>query len=69
MKTFISRCTLLEGKYIDPNIVEIVNVDDPLEVYPAGHNQFKVNQKLTEDDFYLEPMTYYGENYIVAFRK
>ena len=69
MKVFRARCTLLEGKYINPDVVEIVNEEDPSEVYMAGFHQFKVNQTLTEEEFYLEPWTYYGEEYMIAFRK
>lgn len=69
MKTFKARCTPLQGGYIDPDIVEIYNVEDPDEVYQAGHNQFRVNQTLTEEDFYVEDYYHDGEIYLVAFRR
>jgi len=69
MKQFRSRCKPLPGGYIDPDVLEIYNVDDPEEVYPAGHNQFRINQRLTEEDFYLESWEKDGEIFLFAFRK
>lgn len=59
----------MEGGYIDPSLVEIYNVDDLTEVYPAAHNQFRINQRLTTDEFYLEPYQYGDEVWMVAYRK
>ena len=68
-KTFRARCTILEGGYINPDLVEIYNVEDPSEWYPAGRNQFKINQILTPNDFYLEPYKYGDETWWIAYRR
>lgn len=68
-KQFRARCTVMEGGYINPDVVEIYNVDDPTEVYPAGKNQFRVGQFLSEEDFSLYWFPYGDEVWQVAFRK
>lgn len=69
MKTFKAKCTVLADGLINPNIMEIYNVEDPTEWYPAGKNQFRINQILTENEFYLEPFAYGDERWWVAFRR
>lgn len=68
-KKYRARCTVMEGGYINPDVVEIYNLEDPTEWYPAGKNQFRVGQVLTEDEFYLNPFHYGDEIWQVAFRK
>ena len=68
-RTFRARCTAMEGGFVNPDVVEIYNVDNPTEIYPAGRNQFKINQSLSDEDFYLEPFAYGDERWWVAFRK
>lgn len=69
MKTYKARCTVLSSGHINPDIVEIYNVDNPTEWYPAGRNQFKINQVLSENDFYLEPFKQGDQEWWVAFRR
>lgn len=69
LKKFRSRCTVLETGYVDPDIVEIYNIEDPTEVYPAGRNQFRINHVITEDEFYLSPFHHGDEIVMLAFRK
>ena len=66
---FRARCTLMEGWCIDPNLVEIYNVDDPTEIYFTGHNQFRIGQRLTTEEFYLQPEQYGDETWMVAYRR
>ena len=68
-KTFRVRCTLLEGRYVDPDIMEVYNVDDPSECYPTGRRQFRIGDFLSEDDFYLENEGSITEQYLVAYNK
>lgn len=68
-KTFRARCTVLQSGYINPDLVEIYNVEDPTEWYPTGRNQFRINQTLTPDDFYLVPYQYGDETWMIAYRK
>ena len=68
-KIFRARCTLMQDGYVNPDVVEIYNVEDPIECYPAGKNQFRINQTLTPNDFYLEPFKYGDETWWVAFRR
>jgi len=68
-KTFRARCTALESGYINPDLVEIYNVEDPTEWYPTGRNQFRINQTLTPEDFYLVPYRYGDETWMIAYRK
>lgn len=65
-KKFRVRCTLLEGKYIDPDIMEVYNLDDPSEFYPAGKGEFRSGQYLNEGEFYLEADS---NNNLLAYRK
>lgn len=68
-KKFRARCIKSESGYIDPDVVEIYNLDDPLECYPAGKNQFRVGQVLGEEEFYLHSFPYGDEILQIAFRK
>lgn len=69
MKKFKARCTVMESGHINPDLVEIYNLDNPTEWYPTGRNQFRINQVLTEEEFYLEPYKYGDEVWMIAFRK
>ena len=61
---------LLENKYINPDIMEVYNLEDPSECYPAGKGEFRSGQYLEEGDFYLQEMSSdSGGNYLMAFRK
>lgn len=68
-KQFRARCTVMQDGYVNPDVVEIYNIDDPNEVYPAGRNQFRINHVVTEDEFYLAPFQYGDEVWMVAYRK
>jgi hypothetical protein len=68
-KVFRARCTVLEGGYVNPDLVEIYNVEDPTECYFTGRNQFRINQVLTPDDFYLVAQPYGDEEWLIAYRK
>lgn len=68
MALFEARCTLINGKYINPDQVEIFNVDNPSECYPAARNQFRVGQVLTEEEFRLEEFQDQWGEYQLAFR-
>ena len=67
-KTFRARCTVSESGHIDPDIVEIYNVEDSSECYPAGRRQFRIGDFLSEDDFYLENQGSIDKQYLVAYR-
>lgn len=38
---------------IDPDITEIVNIDNPEEVFPTGRNEFRVGEVLEGDDIFF----------------
>ena len=66
---FRARCTVMDGGFVSPDLVEIYNVDDLTEIYPAGRNQFRINQRLTTEEFYLQPEQYGDETWWIAYRK
>ena len=68
-KKYRARCTVMEGGYINPDVVEIYNLEDPTEWYPAGKNQFRVGQFLSVEEFSLYEFPYGDEIIMVAFRK
>lgn len=59
----------MDGGFVSPDLVEIYNVDDLTEIYPAGRNQFRINQRLTTEEFYLQPEQYGDETWWIAYRK
>ena len=68
MKQFRVRCTAMEGGYVDPDLIEIYNEEDPTEWYPAVTKQFRINEVITESDFFLTPFNYGDEVWMIANR-
>ena len=68
-KTFRVRYTLIEGRFIDPDVMEVYNIDDSTECYPTGPREFRGGQFLGEDDFILHAIDPSNENNLMAFRK
>lgn len=64
MKMF--RCTPIKDEkgYIDVDVTEIYNLENPLERYPAGFNQWRIGERIPEQEIIFYEKVAYNKNLI-----
>jgi len=62
MKVF--RCTPIKDANgrIDIDVTEIYNVEDPSERYPTGFNQWRIGERIQEQDILFHEGLAYNKN-------
>jgi hypothetical protein len=54
MKTF--RCTTVKNEegLVNIDVTEIYNVEDPEERYPTAYNQWRIGERISEEDIIFD---------------
>ena len=73
MKTYHVELVVFEDGETNPEVMNLVNVNDTTDVIMVAPDEFKVGEIVTENNFYLEEVMMVDEQYYgkgtFAFKK